>query len=40
VWTIGLTPAPGISGDVSTCAMKPIAGTVVFLVVDLTVAIT
>ena len=23
-WTIGLTPSPGISGDVSTCAMNPI----------------
>src|SRR5438874_2261940 len=26
-WTIGFTPAPLTSGDVSTCAMKPMTGT-------------
>jgi hypothetical protein len=26
-WTIGRTPLPLISGDVSTCAIKPITGT-------------
>ena len=30
-WTIGFTPAPLISGDVSTWAMKPMTGTFGFL---------
>ena len=39
-WTIGFTPAPGISGDVSTCAMNPIVGTPAFVVVAGIVAMT
>ena len=37
---MGFTPAPLISGEVSTCAMKPIAGTPAFDVVAGMVAIT
>jgi hypothetical protein len=36
----GFTPAPLISGDVSTCAMKPITGTAAFADVAGMVAIT
>jgi hypothetical protein len=39
LWTIGFTFAPVTSGEVSTCAMKPIAG--IFLAdVGGTVAVT
>ena len=38
--TIGLTPAPLSSGEVSTWAMKPITGTCGFLLVAGTVAMT
>ena len=39
-WTIGFTPAPLISGEVSTCAMKPMTGTSGFRVVAGIVAMT
>ena len=39
-WTIGFTPAPLISGDVSTCAMNPITGTPGLRVVAGIVAVT
>ena len=38
--TIGLTSVPLISGDVSTCAMKPMVGTSGFAVVAGMVAMT